>query len=333
MAQRQVLRRKKILGAVICGAVALAAVIGAGHAQDYPSKPVRLVIGFPPGGSNDIVARILAPKLGELLGAQVVVENRPGANATIGTEYVARSAPDGYTLTLASASPLVISPFTYSKLPYDTVNDFAAITTVAMTPEAVSVHPALPVKSLKELIALARSKPGKLDFASSGNGGLPHLTIELLKTLAKIDVQHVPYKGAGPALTDVLGGHVPAFIIDFPVVYPHIKGGRLRGLVVTSESRNSLLPDMPTSAEQGLPKLLSVNWFAVMAPAKTPRPIVEKLHASLVKAATAPDVKERFTGVGVEAMTIKSPDAFAGFLKQELVRWGKLAKESGARAD
>ena len=333
MAEFQVSRREKKSSGVISGALVLAAVMGVAHAQEYPSKPVRLVIGFPPGGSNDIVARILAPKLGELLGAQVVVENRPGANATIGTEYVARSAPDGYTLTLASVSPLVISPFTYAKLPYDTVNDFAAITTVAMTPEAISVHPALPVKSLKELIALARSKPGKLDFASSGNGGLPHLTIELLKTIAKIDVQHVPYKGAGPALTDVLGGHVPGFIIDFPVVYPHIKGGRLRGLVVTSESRNPLLPDMPTSAEQGLPKLLSVNWFAVMAPAKTPRPIVEKLHAALVKAATSPDVKERFTAVGVEAMTIKSPDAFASFLKEELVRWGKLAKESGARAD
>lgn len=333
MAERQVFRREKILSGVVSGALVLAAVVGVACAQDYPSKPVRLVIGFPPGGSNDIVARILAPKLTELLGAQVVVENRPGANATIGTEYVARSAPDGYTLTLASVSPLVISPFTYSKLPYDTVNDFTAITTVAMTPEAVSVHPALPVRSLKELIALARSKPGKLDFASSGNGGLPHLTIELLKTIAKIDVLHVPYKGAGPALTDVLGGHVPGFIIDFPVVYPHIKGGRLRGLVVTSENRNPLLPDLPTSGEQGFPKLLSVNWFAVMAPVKTPRPIVEKLHAALVKAATSPDVKERFTAVGVETMTIKSPDAFASFLKEELVRWGKLAKESGARAD
>ena len=333
MAKRQVSRHTKRLSGVISSALVVAAVMGTAHAQEYPFRPVRLVIGFPPGGSNDIVARILAPKLGELLGTQVVVENRPGANATIGTEYVARAPADGYTLTLASASPLVISPFTYSKLPYDTVNDFAAITTVAMTPEAVCVHPALPVKSLKELIALARSKPGKLDFASSGNGGLPHLTIELFKTLAKIDVLHVPYKGAGPALTDVLGGHVPAFIIDFPVVYPHIKGGRLRGLVVTSESRNPLLPELPTSGEQGLPKLLSVNWFAVMAPAKTPRPVVEKLHAALVKAAASPDVKERFTATGVEAMTKKSPDAFAGFLKEELVRWGKLARESGARAD
>ncbi len=333
MAERRGSRSGALLFSAIAGAFIGTAAAGVALAQEYPSKPVRLVIGFPPGGSNDIVARILAPKLGELLGAQFVVENRPGANATIATEYVARAAPDGYTLLLASSSPLVISPFTYSKLPYDTLNDFAPITTVAMTPEAVSVHPALPVKSLKELIALAKSRPGKLDFASSGNGGLPHLTIELLKTLAKIDVLHVPYKGAGPALTDVLGGHVPGFIIDFPAVYPHIKGGRLRGLVVTSESRHPLLPDLPTSAEQGLPKLLSVNWFAILAPAKTPRPIVEKLYAALVKAATSPDMKERFTAVGVDAMTMKSPEAFAGFLKEELVRWGKLAKESGARAD
>ncbi len=333
MAELQVTRRENISGGVIVCALVLAAVMGIAYAQEYPSKPVRLIIGFPPGGSNDIVARILAPKLGELLGVQFVVENRPGANATIATEYLARATPDGYTLMLASVSPLVISPFTYSKLPYDTVNDFAAITTVALTPEAVTVHPALPAKSLKELIALAKSRPGKLDFASSGNGGLPHLTIELLKTLAKIDVLHVPYKGAGPALTDVLGGHVPGFIIDFPAVYPHIKSGRLRGLVVTNERRHPLLPDLPTSAEQGLPKLISVNWFAIMAPAKTPRAIVDKLHVALLKAATSPDMKERFTAVGVEAMTMKSPDAFASFLKEELVRWGKLAKESGARAD
>jgi len=333
MTKHQIFRSKKKRGGATVCALIMAAAMGVAHAQEYPSKPVRLVIGFPPGGSNDIVARHLAPKLGEVLGVQVVIENRPGANAIIGTEYVAKSAPDGYTLTLASVSPLVISPFTYSKIPYDTITDFAAITTVAMTPEVIAVHPALPVKSLKELIALAKAQPGKLDFASSGNGGLPHLVIELFKTTAKVNVQHVPYKGAGPALTDLLGGHVQGIAVDFPVLYPHIKGGKLRGLVVASKSRNPLLPDLPTSAEQGLPTLFAVNWFAIMAPAKTPRPIVEKLHAALVKAATSPDVKERFVGVGVETMTIKSPDAFTAFLKEELVRWGKLAKESGARAD
>ena len=305
---------------------------GFAGAQDFPSRPIRLVVGFPPGGSNDIVARQLAPKLGEVLGTQVVVENRPGANAIIGTEYVAKSAPDGYTLTLGSASPLVISPATYSKIPYDTINDFTPLTTVAMTPEVIAVHPALPVRNLKELIALARSQPGKLDFASSGNGGLPHLVIELFKTTAKVNVQHVPYKGAGPALTDLLGGHVQGIAVDFPVLYPHIKSGKLKGLAVAADKRNPLLPDMPTAAEQGL-NLHAVNWFAIMAPPKTPRPVVDKLFAGLVKAANAPDVKARFVDGGVEAMTMKSPEAFAAFLKTELVRWGKVAKESGARAD
>ena len=294
---------------------------------------MRLVVGFPPGGSNDIVARHLAPRLGEILAVQVVVENRPGANAIIGTEYVAKSPPDGYTLTLASVSPLVISPFTYAKIPYDTVNDFAGITTVAMTPEVIAVHPSVPAHSLKELIALAKARPGKLDFSSSGNGGLPHLVIELFKTVAGVNVQHVAYKGAGPALTDTLGGQVHGIAVDFPVLYPHIKAGELRGLTVASERRNPLLPDLPTSAEQGMPKLFAVNWFAILAPAKTPRAAVDKLHASLLKAANSPDVKERFVSVGVETMTLASPDAFAAFLKEELVRWGKLAKESGARAD
>jgi len=318
-------------GGGIAIAMTLAAAIAC--AQDYPAKPVRLVVGFPPGGSNDIVARHLAPKLGEVLGVQTIVENRPGANAIIGTEYVAKSPPDGYTLTLASVSPLVISPFTYAKIPYDTVRDFAGITAVAMTPEVIAVHPSVPAHSLKELIALAKAQPGKLDFSSSGNGGLPHLVIELFKTVAGVNVQHVAYKGAGPALTDTLGGQVHGIAVDFPVLYPHIKAGKLRGLVVASQRRNALLPDLPTSAEQGLPKLFAVNWFAIMAPAKTPRPIVDKLHAALLKSALSPELKERFVGIGVESMTVASPDAFAAFLKEELVRWGKLAKESGARAD
>jgi tripartite-type tricarboxylate transporter receptor subunit TctC len=316
----------------LSGAVLLAAA-GCAGAQEFPAKPVRLVVGFPPGGSNDIVARQLAPKLGEILGVQVVVENRPGANAIIGTDYVAKATPDGYTLTLGSASPLVISPATYAKIPYDTINDFTPLTTVAMTPEVIAVHPALPVKNLKELIALAKSQPGKLDFASSGNGGLPHLVIELFKTTAKVNVQHVPYKGAGPALVDLLGGHVQGIAVDFPVLYPHIKSGKLKGLAVANDKRNPLLPDMPTTAEQGLPSLQAVNWFGIMAPPKTPRPVVDKLFAALVKAANAPDVKARFVDGGVEAMTMKSPEAYAAFLKTELVRWGKVAKESGARAD
>lgn len=302
-------------------------------AQQYPTKPVRLIVGFPPGGSNDIVARIVAPKLGELLGQQVVVENRAGANATIAADLVAKSAPDGYALMLGSTSSLVISPHTYSKLSYDTLRDFAPVTTIAMTPEAVAVHPALPVRDLRSLIALAKQRPGQLDFASSGNGGLPHLGIELLKTQAGINLQHVPFKGAAPAVTDLMGGHVQGMVMDFPAIFPQLQSGKIRGIALAAEKRLSLMPDLPTSVEQGMPGLLAVNWFAVVAPAKTPRPIVNQLYAALTKAVSGQDVKERFAAVGVDVFTQPSPEAFGAYLKDELVRWGKVAKASGARAD
>jgi tripartite-type tricarboxylate transporter receptor subunit TctC len=316
-------------------AVPVLLACGAAYAQApaYPTKPIRLIIGFPPGGSNDIVARQMAPKLTQLLGAQVVVENRPGANATIATDFVAKAPPDGYTIMLGSASPLVISPFTYPNLSYDTLRDFAAITTIASTPEMIAIHPSLPARNLKELIALAKSQPGKLNFASSGNGGLPHLAIELFGTLAKVKIVHVPYKGAGPAAIDLMGGHVHAMIIDMPALAPGVKSGKLRGIAVTAEKRSPLLPDLATTVELGMPDLIAVNWFAIMAPAKTPKPIVDKLYDALVKAAMAPDMKQQFDTVGVEALVQPSPEAFTAFLRNDLVRWGKVAKESGAKAD
>jgi tripartite-type tricarboxylate transporter receptor subunit TctC len=315
---------------VIVVLAAWAANVGA---QQYPSKPIRMIVGFPPGGSNDIVARNLAPRLGELLGVQVVIENRAGANATIAADLVAKSPPDGYTVMLGSTSSLVISPHTYSKLPYETLRDFAPVTTIAMTPEAVAVHPSLPVKDLKSLIALAKTNPGKLDFASSGNGGLPHLAIELLKTQANINLQHVPFKGAAPAVTDLMGGHVQGIFMDFPAIYPQMKSGKIRGIALAAEKRIAQMPELPTSGEQGMPGLLAVNWFAIVAPAKTPAAIVTRLHTSLLKVIGGPDLKERLTAVGVETFTQNSPEAFAAFLKDELVRWGKVAKASGARAD
>jgi tripartite-type tricarboxylate transporter receptor subunit TctC len=317
-------------------AIALVLLAGLGalaQAQDYPSKPIRLILGFPPGGSNDIVARLLAPKISETLGASVVVENRPGANATIAAELVARSAPDGYAVLLGSASPLAISPHTFSKISYDPLRDFAGITTVAMTPELVAVHPSVPARTLKELIAVAKAQPGKLNFASAGNGGLPHLAIELFKTLANVNVQHVPYKGAAPAATDVMGGHVEGMIMDFPAIYTHVKQGKMRGLALAAERRIDLMPEVPTAAEQGVPGLIAVNWFAIMTPAKTPRPIQERLHAAFVKVASAPEMKQRFAAQGIESMTFPSTEAFAAFLQSEVVRWGKVAKQSGARAD
>jgi tripartite-type tricarboxylate transporter receptor subunit TctC len=309
------------------------ATVGTAALAQYPVKPVRVVVGFPPGGSNDIVARITAPRLGELLGQQVVVENRPGANATIGTEYVAKAAPDGYTVLLSSASSAAIAPFTYSRLGYDPLRDFAPVTAVAMTPEALAVHPALPVRDLKDLIALARQHPGKLDFASSGNGGLPHLAIELFKVQADIDVQHVPFKGAGPAVTDLLGGHVQGIIMDFPAIQAQMKSGKLRGIALAAEKRIAQMPDLPTTAESGLPGLQAVNWFVILTPAKTPPAVVSRLYGTLMKTVGTPDIKERLASVGVEVFTQSSPAATAEFLKEELARWGKVAKASGAKAD
>ena len=317
---------------LVCASV-LALAAGVANAQDYPSKPIRIIVGFAAGGSNDIVARYLAPKLGEILGTQVVVENRPGANAIIGTEFVAKSAPDGYTLLLGSVSSLVLNPLVHSKIPYDPLKDFVGLTTVAMTPQGIVVNPSVPARTLSEFVALAKAQPAKINFGSAGNGGLGHLTIELLKTSAGVNVQHIAYKGLTPALTDIFGGQIDGAISDIPAMIPHIKAGKLRALAVTSERRAPLLADIPTAMEAGFPVLLAVNWFAVLAPAKTPRPIVEKLHAALVKAANLPEMKERFLAVGIEAMSNASPEEFSGYLREELTRWSKVVKESGVHAD
>lgn len=301
------------------------------HAQEYPSRPINLIVGFPPGGSNDIVARILAPKFSELIGAPVVVVNKPGSNALIGTDFVAKSLPDGYTITLGSASPLVISPHTYPKMPFDVFNDLTGITTVASTPELLVINPLVPAKNLQELIAL--SKKQQITLASSGNGGLPHLAIELLRTSSKGKFLHVPYKGAAPGITDVVGGHADGIIMDLPALYQLVLDGRLRPIATLDKSRAQLLPDLPTSVEQGIPTLLAFNWFGVMVPTKTPKPIIDKLYIALVKTAQSPDVKEALLKAGIEPFTSASPEAFSIFLKNESTRWGKIAKDSGVRAD
>lgn len=302
-------------------------------AQEYPVKPVRLVIGFPPGGANDIIARLIAPKLSESLGANFIVENRPGANAIIGTDHVAKAVPDGYTIGLAGLSPLVMTTFTYAKIPYDSINDFAGITTVVMSPVLIVVHPALPARSLKELVALAKTQPGKLDFGTAGAGGTTRMLIELMNLTSGIKIQAVAYKGAAPALTDLLGGHVQGMAMDLPVLLPSVKSGKLRALAITPERRSPLLLEVATVTEQGFPALQSTNWYAIMAPAKTPRVIVERLHGAITKAAHAPELKEKFISGGFEPMTSASPEAYTAFLKQEFGRWSKVAKAANIKAE
>lgn len=316
----------------IASAAAVLLMAGPARAADtYPSEPVHLVVGFPPGGSNDIVARIIAPALGRNLGVSVIVDNRPGANATIGTEYTVRARPDGYTITLGSASPLAISPHTYPDLPYDPLKDLTGITTVAATPELLAVNPKLPVQNLAQFVALAKTR--RITIGSSGNGGLPHLAIELLKIESKGQIVHVPYKGAGPAAGDAVGGHVDGIVVDLPALYPMVSDGTLRAIAVTDNHRAKVLPNVPTSTEGGLAGVQAVNWFAVMAPPKTPQPIVNTLYAALIKTMADPGVKASLSRLGIEPYTQPSPQAFDAFMKTESVRWGKVATASGAKIE
>jgi tripartite-type tricarboxylate transporter receptor subunit TctC len=262
-----------------------------------------------------------------LLKTQVVIENRPGANAAIGTDAVAKAAPDGYTLGLVGVSNLILNPLLEPRTPYNALNDFTGLSAIGVTHQVISIHPSLPARSLKELIALAKTRPGQLNFGSPGVGGLKHLTLELLNTLAATRMEHVAYKGGGPALIDALGGQIHGVIVDIAAPYPFIKQGKLRALAVTGETRAKLLPDVPTVLEQGL-KLVSLNWFGIVAPAKTPQTVIDRLHGSLVKASHAPDVKERLDGIAVEPLTHASPEAFQSFVSQEYARWGKVVKDA-----
>jgi len=312
--------------------LSLFALSGLSQAQDYPNKTISLIVGFPPGGSNDIVARLFAPKLTELLGQSVVVVNKSGSNGLIGTDFVVKAAPDGYVITFASASPLVISPHTFPKIPFNTLKDLVGITTVAQTPELLAIHPSVPAKSLKELIALSKTR--RVTISSSGSGGLPHLAIELLRGAAGSgDIVHVPYKGASPAIADLLGAHVDGIIVDVPPLYPLVQDGRLRAIAITNTKRAVLLPDTLTSVEQGFPEMLAFNWFGVMAPAKTPQQIVDKLYSALVQAANSPELVEAMRKVGVEPFVQPSPKAFGEFLQKETDRWGVVARASGAQSD
>ncbi len=307
-------------------------IAGFAHAQTYPSKTIRMVVPFPPGGTTDILGRVAAQKLGEALGQQVVVDNRPGAGGNIGTEAVAKSAPDGYTLLTDPGSTLTINPSLFAKLPFDPLKDFAPVSILAAVPNLLVVHPSLPVRSVKELIALAKSKPGQLNYASTGAGQSTHLSMELFKTMARVDMTHVPYKGSAPAVTDLLGGHVLLMFDNMPSALPHVKAGKLRGIAVSTAKRSPVTPDIPTVAESGLPGFEVSVWFGVLAPAGTPREITERLNGILVKALHSADVRERLSAQGAEPIG-NSAAEFTAVMKRDLAKWAKVVKDANIKLD
>ncbi len=301
-------------------------------AQAYPSKAVRLIVPFPPGAGVDIVTRAVSGKLGEALGQQLIVDNRAGAGGIVGTEVAAKAPADGYTLFMATAGILTVIPHMNSKAPYSVERDFVPVSLVASVPSLLVVHPSLPVKSVKELVALARSKPGAINYASTGNGTLPHLAAEFFKAQAKVDMVHVPYKGSAPATTDLLGGQVEVFFGNMLSVIGPVRDKRLRALAVTSLKRQTVAPEVPTMAESGFPGFEAGTWFGLLVPAGTPREIIARLHADVAKVTRLPEVQKQLEGQG--ATTIgNTPEQFAAYIKSESAKWAKVLKASGVKAD
>jgi tripartite-type tricarboxylate transporter receptor subunit TctC len=297
-------------------------------AQDYPTRPVRIVIPLSPGGTTDVPGRIIAQKLSETLGQQFFVENRAGAGGTIGTDYVAKSRPDGYTLLL-TASPFVIAPHVYKSMPYDTLADFAPVIRIASGPYVLVVHPSLGVNSVKELIALAKKDPGKIDFASSGNGGAQHLVTELFMYMTGIKLNHVPYKGSGPAQQDLMSGIIKVSFVGTPIAIPHMKSGRLKALGVSTAKRSPEIPEVPTIAEAGVPGYEAIVWIGMLAPAGTPREIVVRLNGEIGKLIRTDDVKKLLAPTGMEPDP-DTPAQFGAYLKGDYDKWGKVVRDSGA---
>jgi tripartite-type tricarboxylate transporter receptor subunit TctC len=310
--------------------LALVAVLAC--AQTYPTKPIRLVVPFPPGGATDILARDVAQKLTEAWGQSVIVDNRPGAGGNIGSELVAKSAPDGYTLEMGTVGTHAINASLYAKMPYDHVKDFMPVILVAGVPNVLVVNPAVPANSVAELIAYAKANPGKLNFASSGNGTSIHLSGELFKVMAGVQITHIPYKGSAPALQDLLAGQVQMMFDNLPPSLPQIKAGKLRALAVTSLTRAPALPDVPTLSESGLPSFEASSWFGILVPAGTPAPIVTKLNAEIAKWLATPEAKEKLAKQGANAAG-GTPDDFAKHIAAETAKWAKVVKESGAKID
>ena len=319
---------KRIAACLACLGFVLS---GAATAQPYPSKPVRFIVTFAAGGGTDLVARAVAPKMSENLGQPVVVENRPGANGAVGAEYVAKSAPDGYTICVCAAGTMAIGPH-LTKQPFDTLRDFAPVSPLATSSFVVTVHPSVKATSIAELIALAKANPGKINFGSSGVGGAPHLSTELFKSMAGVDMVHVAYKGLGPAMTDLLGGQIQFMLADIGVVAPHLKSGKLRGLAITGRTRSPVFPELPTVAEAGLPGYAAGTWYGLFAPAGTPAPILARLSASVREALAAPEVGSALVSQGVEPAAM-TPEQFTEFAREEHAKWGGIIRSAGIKLE
>jgi tripartite-type tricarboxylate transporter receptor subunit TctC len=313
-------------------ALAISGIAGLAGAQGYPAKPIRFVITYPTGGGSDFTVRPIAQKLSERWGQPVFVDSRPGGSAMIGTDFVARSAPDGYTLMLAASSEVSMNVVLFKKMPYDPVRDLQPVTLVGTTPPILLAHPSLPVKSVKELVALARAKPGALSYGSIGTGTPQHFAGELMNATFRIDMVHVPYKGAAPALIDVIGGHVPLALTAPTVAIPHVKAGRLRGLAVTSAQRSGAIPDVPTIAESGAPGFNIVQWYSIWMPAKPPRDILEKLQGELVRIIQSPDYRQRQLEVATDIVG-SSAETLADFQKAEIEKYRKIAAAAGIKPE
>jgi tripartite-type tricarboxylate transporter receptor subunit TctC len=312
-------------GAVLCGALV---TFNAAAGESYPARPIRFIVPFPPGGGNDIVGRIVAQKLAEGFGQQVVIDNRGGAGGTIGTDITAKAPPDGYTMLVNNIS-LAVNHTLFRKLPYDTLRDLAPVSLVGRQPNVVVVHPGLPAKSMRELIELARAKPAQLNYGSGGNGTASHLATEMLKLMTKTDIVHVPYKGLGPALTDLIGGRLEMIISTLASALPQMKAGKLRALAVTTARRSSFFPEVPTMQEAGVTGYEFSTWYGLLVPAGTPQAIIDRLNQETRKAVASPALKEQFIAQGLEP-GVSGPQEFGAYLKSEISKWGRVIKASGA---
>ena len=315
----------------LAAALSAAALAGNALAQAYPAKPVKLIVTYPPGGSSDLMGRVLAQKLAEHWAQQVIVESKPGAAGSIGMEFAARQPADGYTFVIGNFGPVAINPV-LSKLPYDIQRDFVPVSMICTGPNILVVNPATPANNVKELVALAKTNPGKLNFGTSGPGSMSHLVGEMFKRVADINIVQVPYKGGVLAVQDLIGGQVQLIFSDALPVMQHIRAGKLRPLAITSKERSPLSPEIPTLAEQGYPELVAVNWWGVLMPTGTPRPIIEKLNADLVKVLAGADLKEKYAQLGVEPVS-STPEFFGQFIQTEAARYAKVIKDANIKVE